>query len=503
MSKTITKRSEDFSEWYQDIVKAADLAENSAVRGCMVIKPWGYALWENIQKILDEMIKEAGYQNVYFPMLVPVKFLEQEAKHVEGFAKECAVVTHYRLEGDGNGKLVPSPSAALQEPLVIRPTSEAIIGEAMSSWVQSYKDLPIQLNQWCNVMRWEMRTRLFLRTAEFLWHECHTAHATKEEAVDETLKMLEVAVDLAYNYLAIPVIAGEKTPGERFPGAEDTYTIEAMMQDGKALQGGTSHFLGQNFSKAYNIKYLDKNQQLQHVWTTSFCGLTTRFIGALTMVHSDDDGLVLPPKVAPDQIRIIPIIKDEADKEMILNYCKQLQKDLKAQTYAGSPIRAKVDVSLKEPADKFWEAVKQGVPLRLEIGKRDIEGGALALSMRHKSHKERVKITRDDIVTKAAEFLDEIHNQLLTNAIAFRDSNTHTVNSVEELKQQFAIEKGLQGFAICYFDAACEQNEHVAETLKALKITPRCFPIEGQSGSGKCIFSGKTTDRKVIFAKAY
>lgn len=503
MSKTITKRSEDFSEWYQDIVKAADLAENSAVRGCMVIKPWGYALWENIQKILDEMIKEAGYQNVYFPMLVPVKFLEQEAKHVEGFAKECAVVTHYRLEGDGNGKLVPSPDAELQEPLVIRPTSEAIIGEAMSKWVQSYKDLPIQLNQWCNVMRWEMRTRLFLRTAEFLWHECHTAHATKEEAVEETLKMLQVAVDLAYNYLAIPVIAGEKTPGERFPGAEDTYTIEAMMQDGKALQGGTSHFLGQNFSKAYNIKYLDKTQQLQHVWTTSFCGLTTRFIGALTMVHSDDDGLVLPPKIAPDQIRIIPIIKDETDKEMILNYCKQLQKDLKAQTYAGSPIRAKVDVSLKEPADKFWEAVKQGVPLRLEIGKRDIEGGALALSMRHKPHKERVKITRDDIVTKAAEFLDEIHNQLLTNAIAFRDNNTHEINSVEELKQQFNADKGLQGFAICYFDAACEQDEHVAETLKNLKITPRCFPIEGQSDSGKCIFSGKITDRKVIFAKAY
>lgn len=502
MSKTITKRSEDFSEWYQDIVKVADLAENSAVRGCMVIKPWGYALWENIQKILDEMIKETGHQNVYFPLLVPVKFLEKEAKHVEGFAKECAIVTHYRLEADENGKLIPSKNSELAEPYVIRPTSEAIIGEAMSDWVQSYKDLPILINQWCNVMRWEMRTRLFLRTSEFLWQEGHTVHATKEEAVAETMKMLQVYVDLLRNYLAIPVIAGEKTPGERFPGADNTYTIEAMMQDGKALQGGTSHFLGQNFSKAYEIKFLDKTQQLQHAWTTSW-GVTTRLIGALTMVHSDDDGLVLPPKIAPDQIRIIPIIKNEDDKEMILDYCKQLQKELKAQTYAGVPIRAKVDASLKEPADKFWEAVKQGVPLRLEIGKRDIEGGTLALSMRHKPHKERVKITKEELIDKIPEFLDNIQQTLLQNAIQFRDCNTHVVNSVDELKQQFTAEKGLQGFAICYFDADCEQDQQIAETLKALKITPRCFPVDGQNGSGKCIFSGKSTDRKVIFAKAY
>src|SRR3989338_5387363 len=298
MSKTITKRSEDFSEWYQDIVKAADLAENSAVRGCMVIKPWGYAIWENIQKILDEMIKETGHQNVYFPLLVPVKFLEKEAQHVEGFAKECAIVTHYRLEADENGKLVPAKNSELAEPYVIRPTSEAIIGEAMSDWVQSYKDLPILINQWCNVMRWEMRTRLFLRTSEFLWQEGHTAHATKEEAIAETMKMLQVYVDLVRDYLAIPVIAGEKTPGERFPGADNTYTIEAMMQDGKALQGGTSHFLGQNFSKAYDIKFADQTQKLQHAWTTSW-GVTTRLIGALTMVHSDDDGLVLPPKITP------------------------------------------------------------------------------------------------------------------------------------------------------------------------------------------------------------
>lgn len=502
MSKTITKRSEDFSEWYQDIVKAADLAENSAVRGCMVIKPWGYAIWENIQKILDEMIKETGHQNVYFPLLVPVKFLEKEAQHVEGFAKECAIVTHYRLEADENGKLVPAKNSELAEPYVIRPTSEAIIGEAMSDWVQSYKDLPILINQWCNVMRWEMRTRLFLRTSEFLWQEGHTAHATKEEAIAETMKMLQVYVDLVRDYIAIPVIAGEKTPGERFPGADNTYTIEAMMQDGKALQGGTSHFLGQNFSKAYDIKFADQTQQLQHAWTTSW-GVTTRLIGALTMVHSDDDGLVLPPKIAPDQIRIIPIIKNEDDKEMILDYCKNLQKELKAQTYAGVHVRVKVDVSLKEPADKFWEAVKQGVPLRLEIGKRDIEGGALALSMRHKPHKERMKITKQELVDKIPEFLSNIHQTLLDNAIQFRDRNTHVVNSVDELKQQFADDKDFQGFAICYFDANCEENAQVAETLKTLKITPRCFPIDGQDASGKCIFSGEHTDRKVIFARAY
>jgi prolyl-tRNA synthetase len=469
----------------------------------MIIKPWGYAIWERIQKVLDQMIKDTGHQNVYFPLLVPLRFLEKEAQHVEGFAKECAVVTHYRLEANAEGRLVPSPDAELAEPLIIRPTSEAIIGDAMGGWVQSYKDLPILINQWCNVMRWEMRTRLFLRTAEFLWQEGHTAHATAEEAMEETNKMLNVYRTFAHEYLAIPLLTGEKTPAERFPGAVNTYTIEAMMQDGKALQGGTSHFLGQNFAKAYEIKYADNTQQIQHAWTTSW-GVTTRLIGALVMTHSDDDGLVLPPRIAPDQIVIIPLIKNDEDKESILSYCQNLASELKKQTFADEPIRVAIDNSPKSPADRFWLAVKRGIPLRIEIGKREVEAGMLALSRRDLAPKERSTISVQELVDSAPTLLENIQTFFYERARTFREDNTHEIDSVEALDAMFGDESTAKGFALAYFDPSVETTPEVEEKLKNLKITTRCIPFDLQNGKpGKCIFSGNPAQKKVIFAQAY
>jgi len=496
-------RQEDFSGWYQEVIKAADLAEHSVVRGCMIIKPWGYGVWEHIQKALDEMIKETGHENVYFPMLIPLSFLQKEATHVEGFAKECAIVTHYRLEANEKGELEPAAEAKLAEPYIIRPTSETVIGHAMASWVQSYKDLPIKINQWANVMRWEMRTRLFLRTSEFLWQEGHTAHATAEEAMEETLKMLDVYEVLARDYLAIPVIKGEKTPAERFPGAVNTYTIEAMMQDGKALQAGTSHFLGQNFSKAYEIQYSDKNQQATFAWTTSW-GVSTRLIGALILTHSDDDGLVLPPRIAPSQVVLIPVAMKEEDLPQVLLYCEELAKDLRKQKYFESSLRVAIDKSDQRAGVKFWNAVKKGVPVRIEVGMREISSNALSISRRDQEAKTKQLMSREDVLEKLPSLLEEIHSTLLKRATDFRKAHTFEVRTVEELEEAFGEEEGeAKGFAVGFFDPSIEKDPKISETLKHLKLTTRCIPLEEEGEEGQCIFSGHKVQTKVIFARAY
>lgn len=496
-------RAQNFSDWYQEVIKAADMAEHSVVRGCMIIKPWGYAIWEAIQKALDKMIKETGHQNVYFPLLIPLSFLEKEAAHVEGFAKECAVVTHHRLDTGPDGKLRPSPDAVLTEPFIIRPTSETIIGNAMSKWVQSYNDLPVLINQWCNVMRWEMRTRLFLRTSEFLWQEGHTAHATEEEAMDETLKMLDVYEKLAIDHLAIPVIKGEKTPNERFPGAVHTYTIEAMMQDGKALQAGTSHFLGQNFSRAYDITFMDKQQQLSHAWTTSW-GLSTRMIGALIMTHSDDDGLVLPPRIAPEQIILIPVAMNDSDMNFVLEYCDQLARDLRQLTFHQENLRVIVDKSNKRAGEKFWGAVKKGIPIRIEVGRREIEAGELSLSRRDKAPKEKLPVKREQLLATISSILQDIHQQLFNRALKMRENNTHQISNVAELEKMFAGEEENQNtFALAHIDLAIENEPKMVDTLKRLKLSTRCMPFDNQSEEGTCIFSGNKTKNIVIVSRAY
>ncbi|MBS1485300.1 MAG: proline--tRNA ligase, partial [Opitutales bacterium] len=424
-------RAQDYPEWYQQVVKAAELAENSPVRGCMVIKPWGYALWENIQKKLDKMFNDTGHTNAYFPLFIPVSYLEKEAEHVEGFAKECAVVTHSRLELK-DGKLVPA--SPLEEPLIVRPTSETIIGEMYSKWVQSYRDLPILINQWANVVRWEMRTRLFLRTAEFLWQEGHTAHATKEEAVEETNKMLRVYEDFAQNYMAMPVICGQKTEGEKFPGAVTTYCIEAMMQDRKALQAGTSHFLGQNFAKASNIKYLSEQGTQEYAWTTSW-RVSTRLIGGLIMTHSDDDGLVLPPRLAPLHVVILPVIRSDAEKAQVLEYCENLKREISAVTYDGEPVRVELDARDMRGGEKTWGWIKKGVPIRLEIGPRDIASDSLFMGRRDDGSK--ASIARSEFVAKLAEILKSIQDNLFSRALKYREDNTKVINSKEEFYAYF------------------------------------------------------------------
>jgi prolyl-tRNA synthetase len=490
-------RDENYPEWYQQVVKAADLAEQAPVRGCMVIKPWGYRIWENIQKVLDKKIKDLGHQNAYFPLFIPLSFLEKEAQHVEGFAKECAVVTHHRLEMNKEGKLIPA--GPLEEPLIVRPTSEMIIGEMFSRWITSYRDLPLLINQWANVVRWEMRTRLFLRTAEFLWQEGHTVHATREEALEETLTMLRTYKEFARDYLAIPFITGEKTESERFPGAVSTYTIEAMMQDHKALQGGTSHFLGQNFSKAANIRFRTQEGSEEHGWMTSW-GITTRLIGALVMIHSDDDGLILPPKIASAQAVIIPVIHKEEVKQEVLDYCHALAQELKAQ---GHEII--VDEREMRGGEKTWDWIKKGVPLRIEVGPRDIAENKAVLMRRDRDHKEKQFLAREELIANFSNVLEEIQAGLLERAIAFREEHSAIIDTKEEFYAYFTPKNKEQpeihgGFAYTHWcgDADCEE-----QIKKDLSVTIRCIPDHIEKEPGTCPFTGRPSPGRVIFAKSY
>lgn len=496
-------RNDNYPEWYQQVIKAAELAENSPVRGCMVIRPWGYALWENIQKSLDRLFKETGHENAYFPLFIPVSFLEKEAEHVEGFAKECAVVTHHRLEHGPDGRLVPT--GELEEPLVVRPTSETIIGEMYSKWVQSYRDLPILINQWANVVRWEMRTRLFLRTTEFLWQEGHTVHATKEEAWEETLKMLQVYADFAENYMAMPVIPGEKTAGERFPGADNTFSIEAMMQDKKALQAGTSHFLGQNFAIAADIKYLSKEGVQKLAWTTSW-GVSTRLIGGMIMTHGDDNGMVIPPRLAPNHLVILPIIKNESDRESVLAYCNQLADDIRKQQFYGEPVRVIVDMRDINAGEKGWSWIKKGIPVMLEVGPRDLANQQVFVGRRDKARNERYGQSRSEFVSQVSALLEDIQKSLLNKAIAFRNENTREIDLYQEFVDYFTPQNKEQpeihgGFALSHW---CGNPECESKVNDALSVTIRNIPFEKDDhSSGQCIVCGEKSPQRVIFAKAY
>lgn len=488
--KELTSRKVDYSQWYLDLVMKADLAENSAVRGCMVIKPYGYAIWEKMQRQLDDMFKETGHVNAYFPLFIPKSFLSKEADHVEGFAKECAVVTHYRLKNDPNGKgVIVDPEAKLEEELIVRPTSETIIWNTYRNWIQSYRDLPILCNQWANVVRWEMRTRLFLRTAEFLWQEGHTAHATRQEAEEEAQRMLEVYATFAEEYMAMPVVRGVKSASERFAGAVDTYTIEALMQDGKALQSGTSHFLGQNFAKAFDVKYAHKDGSMEYVWATSW-GVSTRLIGALIMAHSDDNGLVLPPKLAPYQVVIVPIYKGEEQLAAINERVDAIVKSLKALG-----ISVKYDNSdNKKPGWKFSEYELKGVPVRIAIGARDMENGTVEVARRDTLTKETVSM--DGIDQYVKNLLDEIQTNIYKKALDFRESTTVSVDTYEEFKEQ--IEKG--GFIMAHWDGTPETEEKIKNETKA---TIRCIPLQGDKTPGKCMVTGKPSAQRVVFARAY
>jgi len=497
-------REENYAEWYQQVVRAADLAENSPVRGCMVIKPWGYALWENMQRVLDDMFKATGHQNAYFPLFIPLSFFQKEAAHVEGFAKECAVVTHHRLEAGPDGKL--QPAGELEEPLVVRPTSETIIGDAFARWVQSYRDLPLLINQWANIVRWEMRTRMFLRTTEFLWQEGHTAHATQQEAVEETMRMLGVYAEFVEQWLAVPVIQGEKTAGERFPGADQTFCIEAMMQDRKALQAGTSHFLGQNFAKASDIKFLDQNGAQQHAWTTSW-GTSTRMIGSLIMTHSDDDGLVLPPRVAPAHVAIIPIYRTDEDKPRVLEYCNNVARELRAQRFVDRPINVIVDERDERGGDKVWHWIKKGVPLRLEIGPRDMEKDALFVARRDRAPKDKQTVPRAEFVANVASTLQSIQDALFQRARDFRSQHIHRIDSKAEFYKFFTAPKVAEnaptpihgGFALTHFSGDVALEQQIKDDLS---VTVRCIPLE-KSESGTCPFTGKPSPQRVVWAKSY
>ena len=528
-------RAESYVDWYQEVIKQADLAENSDVRGCMVIKPWGYALWEGIQRGLDGMFKATGHVNAYFPLFIPVSYLEKEAAHVEGFAKECAVVTHKRLEAR-DGKLVPV--GELEEPLVVRPTSETIIGASFAKWVQCYRDLPLLINQWANVVRWEMRTRLFLRTTEFLWQEGHTAHATSEEAVEETMKMLGVYAEFAESYMAMPVIQGEKTAGERFPGAVQTYCIEAMMQDRKALQAGTSHFLGQNFAKASEIKFQNDKGVIEHAWTTSW-GVSTRLIGGMIMTHADDNGMVCPPKLSPYQVVIIPVIQKPEDRDRVLTWCKALQQDIAAQRYGDEPIRVHVDARDLRGPEKKWQWIKKGAPIRLEVGPRDIDKDSVAMNRRDRDEKATF-IPRGELIANVGQTLADIQIALFQRALVNRDQHTRVIDSKDEFYEFFAEPKTKNendptpihgGFALTHFDGDPELEKKIKDDLG---VTVRCIPLalgaEANAENAKlvhrrmaaltkglqsmkhdlyavepgtCPFTGKPSKQRVVWAKAY
>ena len=492
MSKNLTKREVDYSKWYNELVVKADLAENSAVRGCMVIKPYGYAIWEKMQAQLDKMFKETGHENAYFPLFVPKSLFEAEEKNAEGFAKECAVVTHYRLQNDPDnpGKLRVDPTAKLEEELVVRPTSEAIIWNTYKGWIQSYRDLPLLINQWANVVRWEMRTRLFLRTAEFLWQEGHTAHATKSEAISEALQMQKVYAEFAEGFMAMPVIKGSKSESERFAGADETYTIEALMQDGKALQAGTSHFLGQNFAKAFDVKYTSKEGKQEYVWATSW-GVSTRLIGGLIMTHSDDFGLVLPPKLAPIQVVIVPIYKSNDQLEAISERVNVFVKELRVK---GISVKYD-DRDTFRPGAKFAEYELKGVPIRIAIGNRDIENNTVEVARRDTLEKETV--SQDAIVDYIEVLLDKIQTNLFDRAITYRNEHFTEVDSFEEFKEVIET-KG--GFVSAHWDGTAETEERIKELTKA---TIRCIPLDSKKEEGKCVFTGQKSSQRVLFAKAY
>jgi len=495
------RRQEDFPEWYQQVIKAAELAENSEVRGCMVIKPWGYALWERMQAVLDGMFKATGHRNAYFPLFIPLGHLQKEADHVEGFATECAVVTHHRLE-KVDGKLVPA--GELSEPLIVRPTSETIIGATYARWVSSYRDLPILINQWANVVRWEMRPRLFLRTAEFLWQEGHTAHETESEAIEETERMLDVYETFARDYLAIPVLTGEKSESERFPGAVRTYCIEAMVQDRKAIQAGTSHFLGQNFAKASGIQFQGRDGKVHHAWTTSW-GVSTRLIGTLIMAHADDDGLVLPPRIAASQVVIIPVTPKPETRQAVIDAAEAFAASLRAQTYAGEPIRVEVDLRDIGGGTKSWDWIKRGVPVRIEIGPRDLEQGTVAVARRDRGPKEKQFLPNAEALSQIGSIMAEIQSGLLDRAIAFRDEHTRVIDSKDEFYSWFTPQNADKpeihgGFALAHWNGSAE----VEAKIKAdLKVTIRCIPSEANPSPGTCIFTGEPSAQRVVFAKSY
>jgi prolyl-tRNA synthetase len=492
MSKNLTSRKEDYAQWYNDLVLKSGLADYSAVKGCMVIKPHGYALWENMRDQLDRMFKETGHQNAYFPLFIPKSFLSKEAAHVEGFAKECAVVTHYRLKNDPNGGgVIVDPDAKLEEELIVRPTSETIIWNTYKDWIKSYRDLPLLINQWANVVRWEMRTRLFLRTTEFLWQEGHTAHATREEAIEETEKMLEVYATFAEEYMALPVVRGVKTANERFAGAEDTYCIEALMQDGKALQAGTSHFLGQNFAKAFDVKFQDKDNNHEYVWATSW-GVSTRLVGALVMAHSDDEGLTLPPKIAPLQVVIIPIpVKDEQAQAKVNNAANGLVAELKKQN-----IRVKYDDDdSARPGWKFAEYELKGVPVRIAIGARDLENNVVEVARR--DTKEKASVSLDGLGAHVVKLLDDIQSNMYQRALQFRNDNTRKVDNWDDFMK--ALEE-TPGFISAHWDGTSETEEKIKTMSKA---TIRCIPLGNPQEEGKCVLTGKPSKERVLFARAY
>ena len=490
MSKGITSKNEDYSQWYNDIVIKADLAEHSSVKGCMVIKPYGYSIWEKMQAVLDQKFKDTGHSNAYFPLFIPKSFFSKEAAHVEGFATECAVVTHYRLKNDGNGNIIVDETAKLEEELIVRPTSETIIWNTFKGWIQSYRDLPLLVNQWANVVRWEMRTRLFLRTTEFLWQEGHTAHATSQEAVEETERMLDVYADFAENWMALPVVRGKKTANERFAGALDTYCIEALMQDGKALQAGTSHFLGQNFAKAFDVKFTNKEGKIDHVWASSW-GVSTRLIGALIMAHSDDAGLVLPPKLAPIQVVIVPIYRSDEDLKNISGFVDKLLPKLKAM---GISVKYD-DRDTQRPGFKFAEYELKGVPVRVAIGARDMENQTVEVARR--DTREKQTVTQEGLEIYIAQLLNEIQENIYKKAETFRDEHITETNSYEEFKE---LLDGKAGFIAAHWDGTLETEQKIKEETKA---TIRCIPLNNKQEEGVCIYSGKTSTQRVLFARAY